>query len=116
MVLGMRCRRHGWEVAVLALCPFSWLRRAAEAAVGDLEHARTGFDVSAVHGELVFVIYEVGQRFFQGWGMQKVQKMAMSYFQVAEKLSDMDAQQELAFCYSAEATKWYLSDVGLAWI
>ncbi|KAI9436425.1 hypothetical protein H4582DRAFT_2158103 [Lactarius indigo] len=38
----------------------SWLRRAAEAAIGDLEHARTGIDASAVRGKLVLAIYEAG--------------------------------------------------------
>ncbi|KAH9043587.1 hypothetical protein EDB84DRAFT_1587266 [Lactarius hengduanensis] len=124
--------RHGWGCPKDEVLGFSWLRRAAEAAVGDLEHARTGIDASAVRGELVLAIYEVGQCFFQGWGVKKDQKMAVSYFQVAAKLGDMDAQQELAFCYAngrgckkdrKEAAKWYrsavaqgASDVGLAWI
>ena len=43
-----------------------------------------------------------------------------SYFQVAAKLGDMDAQQELAFCYAngrgckkdrKEAAKWYRAAV-----
>ncbi|KAI0297499.1 hypothetical protein B0F90DRAFT_1619121, partial [Multifurca ochricompacta] len=124
--------RHGWGCPKNESLGFSWLRRAAEAAVGDLERARTGIDTSAVRGELVLAIYEVGQCFFQGWGVKKDQKMAMSYFQVAAKLGDVDAQQELAFCYAngrgckkdrKEAAKWYraavaqgASDVGLAWI
>ncbi|KAH9064976.1 HCP-like protein [Lactarius vividus] len=124
--------RHGWGCPKDEVLGFSWLRRAAEAAVGDLEHARTGIDASAVRGELVLAIYEVGQCFFQGWGVKKDQKMAVSYFQVAAKLGDMDAQQELAFCYAngrgckkdrKEAAQWYraavaqgASDVGLAWI
>ncbi|KAI9451223.1 hypothetical protein BJY52DRAFT_1298981 [Lactarius psammicola] len=103
--------RHGWG------CP-----KDEKAAVGDLEHARTGIDASAVRGELVLAIYEVGQCFFQGWGVKKDQKMAMSYFQVAAKLGDMDAQQELAFCYAngrgckkdrKEAAKWYRAAVRL---
>ncbi|KAI0043629.1 HCP-like protein [Auriscalpium vulgare] len=113
---------------------FSWLRRAAEAAVGDLERARAGggLDEGAVRGELVLAIYEVGQCFLRGWGVKKDQKMAVSYFRVAAGLGDQDAQAELAFCLAngrgskkdrKEAAKWYraavaqgLSDVGLAWI
>lgn len=124
--------RHGWGCAKDESLGFSWLRRAAEAAVGDLEHARAGLDTSAVHGELVLAIYEVGQCFFQGWGVKKDQKMAVSYFEIAARLGDVDAQEELAFCYAngrgckknrKEAAKWYraavaqgASDVGLAWI
>ncbi|TFY51801.1 hypothetical protein EVG20_g10830, partial [Dentipellis fragilis] len=64
--------------------------------------------------------------------VKKDQKMGVSYFQVAAKLGDADAQQELAFCLlngkgckkdRKEAAKWYraavaqgASDVGLAWI
>ena len=129
--------RHGWGCPKDEALGFTWLRRAAEAAVGDLERARTGIDTSAVRGELVLAIYEVGQCFFQGWGVKKDQKMAVvshsfciwpglraqifqSYFQVAAKLGDMDAQQELAFCYAngrgckkdrKEAAKWYRAAV-----
>ncbi|KAN0121383.1 hypothetical protein V8E52_003279 [Russula decolorans] len=124
--------RHGWGCAKDESLGFSWLRRAAEAAVGDLERARAGLDMSAVRGELVLAIYEVGQCFFQGWGVKKDQKMAVSYFEIAARLGDVDAQEELAFCYAngrgckknrKEAAKWYraavaqgASDVGLAWI
>ena len=69
--------RHGWGCAKDESLGFSWLRRAAEAAVGDLERARAGLDISAVRGELVLAIYEVGQCFFQGWGVKKDQKMAV---------------------------------------
>lgn len=69
--------RHGWGCAKDETLGFSWLRRAAEAAVGDLERARAGFDMSAVRGELVLAIYEVGQCFFRGWGVKKDQKMAV---------------------------------------
>ncbi|KAH9963513.1 hypothetical protein BC827DRAFT_115113 [Russula dissimulans] len=69
--------RHGWGCPKNETLGFSWLRRAAEAAVGDLESARAGLDTSAVRGELVLAIYEVGQCFFQGWGVKKDQKMAV---------------------------------------
>ena len=69
--------RHGWGCAKDETLGFSWLRRAAEAAVGDLERARAGLDMSAVRGELVLAIYEVGQCFFRGWGVKKDQKMAV---------------------------------------
>ena len=69
--------RHGWGCTKDESLGFSWLRRAAEAAVGDLERARASLDMSAVHGELVLAIYEVGQCFFRGWGVKKDQKMAV---------------------------------------
>jgi TPR repeat protein len=124
--------RHGWGCEKNEKKGFLWLRRAAEAAVGDLEAARSGEEATLVKSELVLAIYEVGQCFFRGWGVTRDKKMAVSYFQVAARLGDTDAQLELAFCLlngkgckkdRKEAAKWYreaaehgASTVGLAWI
>ncbi|KAG8935113.1 hypothetical protein FRC02_008575 [Tulasnella sp. 418] len=135
--------RSGWGVKKDEKMGFKWLRRAAEWAVEDLEgavksngssagHAPPGGRLEAVQSELVLAIYEVGQCFFHGWGVAQDKKMAVSYFQVAARLGDADAQQELGFCYAngkgckkdrKEAAKWYrlaaaqgISTVGLAWI
>lgn len=126
--------RHGWGCEKNEKSGFRWLTKAAEAAVEDLEKARQGkrFDAKDVKEELVMAIYEVGQCFFQGWGVRKDQKMAVSYYRVAANLGDMDAQHDLAFCLAnakgckknkKEAAKWYraavaqgASDVGMAWI
>lgn len=90
--------RHGWGCEKNEKVGFKWLRRAAESAVEDLESARASkmMDVGAVQvsdtrfrhtqhpaervawqSELVLAIYEVGQCFFQGWGVPKDQKMAV---------------------------------------
>jgi len=126
--------RHGWGCAKNEALGFKWVQKAAESAVGDLERMRKGLevDMGAVQTELVLAIYEVGQCFFHGWGVAKDQKMGVSYYQVAARLGDGDAQGDLAFCLAngkgckkdkKEAAKWYRaavkqgqSDVGLAWI
>ncbi|KAF5356194.1 hypothetical protein D9756_004309 [Leucocoprinus leucothites] len=126
--------RHGWGCEKNEKVGFKWLRKAAESAVVDLESARGGksVDTTPVQDELVLAIYEVGQCFFHGWGVNKDQKMAVSYYTVAARLGDSDAQNDLAFCLAngkgckkdrKEAAKWYraavaqgVSDVGLAWI
>lgn len=124
--------RHGWGCEKNEKIGFKWLRRAAESAVEDLESARGGGEWSAVRSELVLAIYEVGQCFFHGWGVVKDQKMAVSYYRVAARIGDSDAQVDLAFCLAngkgckkdkREAAKWYRaavnqgqSDIGLAWI
>ncbi|KAG6819630.1 hypothetical protein H0H93_010050 [Arthromyces matolae] len=126
--------RHGWGCDKNEKVGFKWLQRAAESAVDDLENARTrdGLNLTAIQTELVLAIYEVGQCFFQGWGVAKDQKMAVSYYTVAARLGDPDAQSDLAFCLAngkgckkdrKEAAKWYraavaqgASDIGLAWI
>ncbi|EMD41354.1 hypothetical protein CERSUDRAFT_120480 [Gelatoporia subvermispora B] len=125
-------QRHGWGCAKSEKAGFKWLRRAAEVAVGDLEQARVGENTAPIRSELVLAIYEVGQSFFRGWGVDKDKKMGVSYFRVAARLGDPDAQQELAFCLAngkgckkdrKEAAKWYraavaqgASEIGLAWI
>ncbi|KAF9261889.1 hypothetical protein L218DRAFT_960825 [Marasmius fiardii PR-910] len=126
--------RHGWGCEKNEKTGFKWLRKAAESAVADLESARNGggIDQGAVRAELILAIYEVGQCFFHGWGVSKDQKMAVSYYRVAARLGDADAQNDLGFCLAngkgckkdrKEAAKWYRaaveqgqSDVGLAWI
>ncbi|KAG6919467.1 hypothetical protein DXG01_005726 [Tephrocybe rancida] len=126
--------RHGWGCEKNEKVGFKWLQRAAESAVGDLENERVGngVDSTAIQTELVLAIYEVGQCFFHGWGVSKDQKMGVSYYTVAARLGDVDAQGDLAFALAngkgckrdrKEAAKWYraavaqgASDVGLAWI
>ncbi|KAJ2923803.1 hypothetical protein H1R20_g13290, partial [Candolleomyces eurysporus] len=126
--------RHGWGCAKNEKLAFKWLQKAAESAVGDLEATRAkGIkDNSVVRSELILAIYEVGQCFFQGWGVPKDQKMAVSYYTMAAELGDPDAQMDLAFCLTngkgckkdkRQAARWYRaaikqgqSDVGLAWI
>nr|GAT55328.1 predicted protein [Mycena chlorophos] len=126
--------RHGWGCTKNEKSGFKWLRRAAEHAVSDLEAARQGgaIDESAVQTELILAIYEVGQCFFHGWGIAKDAKMGVSYYQVAARMGDADAQMDLGFCLAngkgakkdrKAAAKWYReavkqgqSDIGLAWI
>ncbi|KAJ7237443.1 hypothetical protein B0H12DRAFT_1138814 [Mycena haematopus] len=126
--------RHGWGCTKNEKQGFKWLRRAAEHAVSDLESVRKGsaVDDGAVQTELVLAIYEVGQCFFHGWGIPKDQKMGVSYYAVAARMGDADAQMDLGFCLAngkgikkdrKEAAKWYRaavaqgqSDIGLAWI
>ena len=65
-------------------------------------------------------MYEVGQCFFQGWGVPRDKAMGVSYFQTAAQLGDPDAQQDLAFCLAngkgckkdrKAAAKWYRAAV-----
>ncbi|CAG7847366.1 SubName: Full=Uncharacterized protein {ECO:0000313/EMBL:CCA67723.1} [Serendipita indica DSM 11827] len=135
--------RHAWGVEKDERAAFWWLKRAAGCAVEDMERSRqmkeTGSmdpeaerDRKAVQSELVLAVYEVGQCFFHGWGVETDKKLAVSYFQVAARLGDVDAQLELGFCFAngkgckkdlKEAARWYraavaqgASNVGLAWI
>ncbi|KAG7446104.1 HCP-like protein [Guyanagaster necrorhizus] len=124
--------RHGWGCPKNEKTGFSWLRKAAEFALGDLERQQSMNGKEEMKDELVLAIYEVGQCFFHGWGVAKDQKMAVSYYTTAARLGDPDAQSDLAFCLAngkgckkdrKEAARWYRkavaqgqSDIGLAWI
>ncbi|EJD02101.1 HCP-like protein [Fomitiporia mediterranea MF3/22] len=131
--------RHGWGVQKDEVKAFKWLKQAAEHAVVDLQQGRSNVRRDAVKvrrfwvlKELVLAVYEVGQCFFQGWGVPRDKQMGVSYFQTAAQLGDPDAQQDLAFCLAngkgckkdrKAAAKWYraavshgASTVGLAWI
>ena len=77
MLMWGLAQRHGWGCAQNEASGFRWLRRAAEVAVEDLEKARAGADSGAVKSELVLAIYEVGQSFYRGWGVEKDKKMAV---------------------------------------
>ncbi|KAH9939005.1 HCP-like protein [Epithele typhae] len=132
MLMWGLAQRHGWGCVQDEARGFAWLRRAAELAVGDLEKEGKEGDMGAVRSELVLAIYEVGQSFFRGWGVQKDKEMAVQYYRVAARLGDPDAQQELGFCLlngkgckkdKKESAKWYraavkqgVSDIGLTWI
>jgi TPR repeat protein len=151
MLMWGLCLRHGWGVPKDEKQGFVWLRQACEIAVGEFEELQgipsgvkptkgTDFSESALKGvkaELVLAIYEVGQCFFQGWGVERDRTMGFvglscllayhtnvemfqNYFLLAARLGDVDAQQELGFCYSngkgckkdrKEAARWYRAAV-----
>ena len=69
--------RHGWGTEKDERAAFGWLRKAADAAVTDLERATEKGERNAVKSELVLAIYEVGQCFFHGWGVETDKKMAV---------------------------------------
>ena len=84
------CLRHGWGIPRDEKQGFVWLRRACEIAVGDLEGlqlpsrekgsmeklpAITQVALKEIKAELVLAIYEVGQCFFQGWGVPRDRSM-----------------------------------------
>ncbi len=81
--------RHAWGVERDERAAFWWLRRAAECAVADMERTREARpdgadgdidkerDRKAVQSELVLAVYEVGQCFFHGWGVETDKKMAV---------------------------------------
>lgn len=50
-------------------------------------------------GELVLAIFELGNCFRHGWGVQKDPVAAREYYETAANLGDTDAMNEVAWCY-----------------
>ncbi|MBW0487331.1 hypothetical protein O181_027046 [Austropuccinia psidii MF-1] len=101
--------RHGWGCQVNEARAFKWLQKAAESVIETLDEKksiekhhsqRKPEEEDVAKNEIVLAIYELGQCFMRGWGCKKDKQLAISYFELAAKLGDPDAQQELGFCYS----------------
>ncbi|GEM10562.1 cell cycle inhibitor, Nif1 [Rhodotorula toruloides] len=132
--------RHGWGCQVNAPLGFRYIQSAAESVVHDLDRVVFGgrslseaeANTKAAKNELVLALYEMGQSYRFGLGVEKNKKMAVSYFKLAADLGDVDAQQDVAFCYSngkgcekdkTLAAHYYrlaiaqgASDFGLSWV
>ncbi|KAJ8293036.1 Protein DSF2 [Rhodotorula toruloides] len=132
--------RHGWGCQVNAPLGFRYIQSAAESVVHDLDRVVFGgrslseaeANTKAARNELVLALYEMGQSYRFGLGVEKNKKMAVSYFKLAADLGDIDAQQDVAFCFSNGkgcekdkklAAHYYrlaiaqgASDFGLSWV
>ncbi|GAA5810862.1 hypothetical protein MFLAVUS_004290 [Mucor flavus] len=86
--------RHGWGCKLNTCLAFQYLQTAAEYAVHDMLNGL------ASNGELIIAIYELGVSFQQGWGVTKNKETAFYYFEIAANLGDLDAMNDLAFCYT----------------
>ncbi|KAG0145006.1 hypothetical protein CROQUDRAFT_79235 [Cronartium quercuum f. sp. fusiforme G11] len=112
MLMWGLAQRHGWGCQVNETRAFKWLQKAAESVVEAVEDNnklklqqeqnknKAKEEAGAMKEELVLAIYELGMCFMRGWGCKKDKTLAISYFELAAKLGDPDAQQELGFCYA----------------
>ncbi|KAL4872300.1 hypothetical protein BDV12DRAFT_153327 [Aspergillus spectabilis] len=93
--------RHGWgckpdtEKAVIYLSA-----AASNSASIEAEALESGLKKGgAAKGELVLAIFELGNCFRNGWGVDKDPAAARQYFETAANLGDTDAMNEVAWCY-----------------
>ncbi|KAI9317433.1 hypothetical protein BX666DRAFT_1857196 [Dichotomocladium elegans] len=91
--------RHGWGCKRNENIAFQYLQKAAEHAVMDLNDLSSKVNTSAVKGELIMAIYELGVSFRHGWGCRKNKETAAYFFKIAADLGDADAQNDLGHCY-----------------
>ncbi|ANB13582.1 Dsf2p [Sugiyamaella lignohabitans] len=120
--------RHGWGCGVDEQLGFKYLRMAASASA---ELNQTN-NTASTKAELVLAIFELGNSFRNGWGCEKDDSSAKTYYETAARLGDPDAMMEVAQCYldgigtkknKHLAAKYYRmaekhgrSEVGNSWI
>lgn len=50
-------------------------------------------------GDLILAIFELGNCFRHGWGIEVDKDLARNYYETAANLGDSDAMYETAWCY-----------------
>lgn len=133
--------RHGWGCVRDEEAGFKYLRMAASNSAlveqiaspdDDEVYTRNNKKKGLAKGELVLAIYELGNSFRYGWGCEKDEFAAKTYYETAAKLGDTDAMVDAAWCHlegfgtkkdKHQAAKYYRmaedkgrSEVGNSWI
>ena len=93
--------RHGWGIPSNPELAISYLSRAASSSANvESEALRKGAKKGgAAKGELVLAIYELANSFRHGWGVAQDPVAARKYYEVAANLGDIDAMNEVAWCW-----------------
>ena len=93
--------RHGWGCRPDPTQAIYYLTLAAQnSAQVESVALRSGLKRGgAAKGELVLAIYELANCFRHGWGLSKDPLAAKHYYETAANLGDVDAMNEVAWCY-----------------
>ncbi|KAL5336685.1 hypothetical protein BJX70DRAFT_265863 [Aspergillus crustosus] len=93
--------RHGWGCKPDPKKAVIYLSAAASNSASiEAEALESGLKKGgAAKGELVLAIFELGNCFRNGWGVDKDPAAARQYFETAANLGDPDAMNEAAWCY-----------------
>lgn len=110
MLLYALACRHGWGMRVNQEEGNSWLRKAADLAQTELSEGKDdpnkllpGEDAITQRqrkAQFALSIYELGQSYLNGWGIEKDAKLAVRCFEIAGAWGDGDALAEAGFCYA----------------
>jgi TPR repeat protein len=98
--------RHGWGCAPNPEKAVEWLHAAAECASADVDEngvrrpekgSAKGLQFSSEEGKrggatLALAIYELGQSYMHGWGLQKDKHLALRCFEISANFGDTDGQ------------------------
>jgi TPR repeat protein len=90
--------RHGWGCDKDEVAGFKYLRLAASTSAV-FSASENNNDGIFGKEELVLAIYELGNSFRNGWGCEKDLTTALTYYETAARLQDVDAMIETATCY-----------------
>ncbi|KAL4890605.1 hypothetical protein BDV59DRAFT_92077 [Aspergillus ambiguus] len=93
--------RHGWGCPQDSSQAITYLTAAAaNSASIESQALQAGMKKGgAAKGELVLAIFELGNCFRNGWGVERDPVAARQYFETAANLGDTDAMNETAWCY-----------------
>lgn len=93
--------RHAWGIDKDEQAALRYLKLAAAGAAEiEKEALAAGLKKGGTaKGELVLAIYELGNSYRQGWGVEKDPVAAKEFYETAANLGDMDAMNEVAWCY-----------------
>ncbi|GAB7343624.1 hypothetical protein MBLNU457_1620t1 [Dothideomycetes sp. NU457] len=103
--------RHGWGITPNAPLALHYLRMAASSAA-EIESAALNKSLNggSAKGELVLAIFELANCYRYQWGVDKDPVAARAYYETAANLGDVDACEEVAWCYmegfGGEKDKW----------
>ena len=141
--------RHGWGCAANPPAAVAWLRKAADLESDvTLPAAATASSSSStdpaspeskeMRAQLGMALYELGQSYLRGWGVERDRAMALKCFEISAGFGDTDGACEAAYmwansigtarnakkkdkmtkaaCYYRQASKSGVPLVGVSWI
>lgn len=93
--------RHGWGIQRDEARAIHWLRLAASSSAAVEESALSAGMTGGglMKGDLILAIFELGNCFRHGWGIEVDKDLARNYYETAANLGDSDAMYETAWCY-----------------
>ncbi|OMJ19468.1 Protein DSF2 [Smittium culicis] len=93
------CLRHGWGVKESKAQSLIYIQNSVELLLNLGSSELNKFEFARVKNDLPMAIYELGQSFFQGWGVPKNTKVGLGYFNISAELGYPEAIIDLAICY-----------------
>jgi TPR repeat protein len=97
--------RHGWGCAPNPEKAVEWLHSAAECASAEVDENGMRLDGGSAEGlefkseeskkrraTLALAVYELGQSYMHGWGVQKDKHLALRCYEISANFGDTDGQ------------------------